>query len=135
MCETELERVRAAASAQSADSAPAPTPELAEEEAAIDQMVDDARVAEEEADLAEERERPLNAEVYDLAKARDERRASSAPSTTNTPLFSRRRSLRGEIIALRDEKQRDAIKLDDLVRQRTSRRRWLRRSATRRSSR
>lgn len=119
--ETELERVRAAASAQSADSAPAPTRELtAEEEAAIDQMVDDARVAEEEADLAEERERRLNAEVYELAKARDERRAKlRAIDDEHAALLAPQVSaLRGEIIALRDEKQRDAIKLDDLVRQR-----------------
>ena len=84
-----------------------------EEEAMIDAMVDDAKRAEDEADLAEARLHKLDTELYELTRRRDahRRRRRDAEEEHEAALAPAVAKLRAETLELRDEIKADAEKL------------------------
>ena len=101
-----------------------------EEEAMIDAMVDEARRAEDEADLAEARLHKLDTELYELTRRRDafRRRRREAEEEHEAALAPAVAKLRAETLELRDEIKADAERLretrkerDDVVDERDAR--------------
>jgi len=84
-----------------------------EEEAMIDAMVDDAKRAEDEADLAEARLHKLDTELYELTRRRDahRRRRRDAEEEHEAALAPAVAKLRAETLELRDEIKADAERL------------------------
>ena len=84
-----------------------------EEEAMIDAMVDDARRAEDEADLAEARLHKTDTELYELTRRRDalRRRRREAEEEHEAALAPAVSKLRAETLELRDEIKADAERL------------------------
>ena len=91
-----------------------------EEEAMIDAMVDEARRAEDEADLAEARLHKLDTELYELTRRRDafRRRRREAEEEHEAALAPAVAKLRAETLELRDEIKADAERLRETRKER-----------------